>query len=122
MDDALCDATMREAPFISFDRSTDPSTDYRRTSFGYTIPLMDPSDIPKQSDEELMKMVADHMPGSIGSEAAKTELELRSLRKMTAFAASIEKSGRRIGFAAWAILAATLVQLVIMAVQIVHGR
>ncbi len=83
---------------------------------------MDPSDIAKKSDEELMKMVAEHMPGSIGSEAAKTELELRSLRKMTAFAASIEKSGRRMGFATFAILAATLMQLVIVAVQIVRDH
>jgi hypothetical protein len=83
---------------------------------------MDPTEIHKKSDEELMKMVAEHMPGSIGSEAAKTELELRSLRKMTAFAASIEKSGRRMGFATWAILAATLMQLVIVAVQILRGH
>jgi hypothetical protein len=83
---------------------------------------MDLSDIHKKSDEELMKMVAEHLPGSIGSESAKTELELRSLQKMTAFAASTEKSGRRMEFATWAILAATLVQLVIIAVQIVRGH
>ncbi len=73
---------------------------------------MDVTDIRKKSDEELMDMA---LAGNTPNVVAKMELEQRSTRRLTEFAASTEKGGKRMEWATWIILAATVVQLAVMA-------
>ena len=64
---------------------------------------MEPSDIPKMSEEELNEAVVAHSGDSLGR-LAKTQLELRAMRTMSALVASMNKSGNRMERAAWVIL------------------
>jgi hypothetical protein len=72
---------------------------------------MDTSEVRNKSDDELLDMVSINPPGHVRREAAKTELELRNARRLIEFATSTEKSGKRMEWATWIVLFATLVQL-----------
>ncbi len=94
-------------------------------------------------DDELLNRVRLNSPGNASHESAKTELEFRfsrlltktvsqlavvsdrtekSAQRMTEFAASTEKSGARMEWATWIILAATLMQLGLVAMPLVRGH
>jgi hypothetical protein len=84
--------------------------------------MSDVSKIGRMSDEELLSMQRINLPGNESREAAKTELEYRNAKRMAAFAASTEKSGKRMEFATWVILVATIVQLFLIAVPMIRER
>src|SRR6266851_3062813 len=94
-------------------------------------------------DDELLNRVRLNSPGNASHESAKTELEFpfsrlltktvsqlavvsdrteKSAQRMTEFAASTEKSGARMEWATWIILAATLMQLGLVAMPLVRGH
>lgn len=84
--------------------------------------MIDSSKLAQMSDDELLSMQRINLPGNESREAAKAELEYRSVKRLAAFAASAEKSSRRLEFATWVILAATCTQLVLIVLPMMHER
>lgn len=82
--------------------------------------MIDFSKIGQLPDQELLSMQRSNLPGNESREAAKSELEYRNAKRIAAFAASTEKSGKRMEFATWVILFATVAQLILIAVPMMR--
>ena len=76
----------------------------------------DTSEIERVSDAELLNRIRINSPGNASREAAKTELEFRQAKRLAAFAEKTERSGKRMEYATYVILLATVVQLVMVGV------
>ncbi|MGC2247298.1 MAG: hypothetical protein WA609_11905 [Terriglobales bacterium] len=89
----------------------------------------DPLNVGSVADGELLSRVRSNPPGHVWRDAAKAELEFRyserligAVDKLTAAAASTEKSGRRMEFATWVIVIATVIQLGLIVIPMSRGR
>jgi hypothetical protein len=89
----------------------------------------DTSQIDQVPDDELLSRVRMNSPGNASREAAKTELELRhtkrlieSSKRLADFSARAEKSGKRVEYATWVILFATLAQVGLIVLPVARGR